>query len=221
MHGCGVVWCVSCVASVRGSWCLVSRQCVCGVWCVVCGVWCVVCGVWCVVCVCGVWCVVCGVWCVVCGVVVWCVVVWRCGAVVVWCCVVCGVWCGGVVVWWWCGGVVVWWWCGGVVVAILAQAIFVQTSVVHTQREEFFRSVNFALHWAPFVRNERHQGWSDADGSSWTFAPDGSKSSRGPRPKSEKWPLASFEGAGDTRVQEGGGDELHNLEVRDPLEVAV
>ena len=45
--------------------------------------------------------------------------------------------------------------------AILAQVIsllvsLLHTSVAHAQRKVFFRSIDFALHWAPFVRNERH-----------------------------------------------------------------
>ena len=45
--------------------------------------------------------------------------------------------------------------------AILAQALLRELG---SSVSGVFRSINFALHWAPFVRNERHTRWSGQRG---------------------------------------------------------
>ena len=54
------------------------------------------------------------------------------------------------------------------------------------------RSINFALPWAPFVRNERHTRWSGRRGWQQADVPtEWVQIIRGPRPKAEKWSSAS------------------------------
>ena len=144
----------------------------------------------------------------------WCFDVWVFRCLGVWVFGCSGVWvfgCSGVQVFR-CSGVQVFR-CSGVQVfrcsAILAQAISVQklcclctqraisllvsllhTSVAHAQRKVFFRSVHFAF--IGTVRETReapsmgHRGWQHVHVlTGWV------QIIRGPRPKSEKWPLAS------------------------------